>query len=154
MSGDTESLKFKIVLSGTGSPYPCNFTISIDDKVYINETTSATSTAYEFVASLTEGKHSLNIELLDKSGKHITKDSDGNLDQDFQLNIESIAIDDIDLAMLIWTLSKYYPKYPDNYEDLEQKAKTVVTDCVTLGWNGVWSLEFDSPFYLWLLENI
>jgi len=36
----------------------------------------------------------------------------------------------------------------------EDATRPVLTNCIDLGWNGEWQLEFDSPFYIWLLENI
>jgi hypothetical protein len=70
------------------------------------------------------------------------------------LTINNIYIDDIELKTLLWTESKYYPQYPTNYLDEQQKAIKMITGCVDLGWNGTWSLEFTSPFYLWLLDRI
>jgi hypothetical protein len=70
------------------------------------------------------------------------------------LNIDSIEVDEIDLGNLLWTASIYNPIYPDCYADQEQKNIKDITECVTLGWNGMWRLPFTSPFYIWLLENI
>jgi hypothetical protein len=70
---------------------------------------------------------------------------DDKIIHDVLLNIDSILIDDIELDRLIWTKSVYYPE--DKY------APKLVENCVNLGWNGQWVLEFSSPVYLWLLEN-
>jgi hypothetical protein len=74
------------------------------------------------------------------------------------LNIDSIEIDEIDLGSLLWTASKYYPNYPVVYKTKMQSEGVnlpeLVDNCVNLGWNGKWTLPFQSPFYIWLLENI
>jgi hypothetical protein len=85
-------------------------------------------------------------------------DSDGNIIQDLLLNIDTIEIDQIELGPLKWSLSEYYPEYPERYKsDVFRKGETLpesVNNCVNLGWNGTWKLPFTSPFYIWLLENI
>ena len=154
MSDKQESLKFKIGISGTGSPNSCQYRILLNDIVMIESESKAETVYHEFESTLTENQNSLIVELLDKSSKHVLKDDNENIIEDFLLNIHYIEIDEIDLGSLIWTHSKYYPKYPENYTNLEQKTQEVVTNCVNLGWNGKWVLEFDSPFYIWLLENI
>ena len=65
---------------------------------------------------------------------------------DVVLNIDSIAIDEIELDQLIWSSSKYFPK--------DENAPESMIECVNLGWNGRWELNFSSPVYLWFLENL
>lgn len=151
---DTEKLNFKIGLSGTGSATSHTFQILIDDKVYIEELTKPETTVYEFNCDLSEGEHYLKIKLLDKDNSKVVKDLEGNLIEDFLLNIDSVEIDDIDIDMLKWTHSSYFPVYPENYSDLDQKTIFEVKNCVTLGWNGTWQIALTSPIYIWLLENL
>lgn len=151
---DTEKLNFKIGLSGTGSATSCTFQILVNDTVYIEEQTKPETTVYEFDCDIQEGEHCLKIKLLDKDNIKVVKDSEGNLIEDFLLNIDSVEIDDIDIGALKWTHSSYFPEYPENYIDQQQKAISEVKNCVTMGWNGVWQIAFTSPFYVWLLENL
>ena len=65
--------------------------------------------------------------------------------QDMLLNIESLEIDDIELGTIKWTASKFVGDDP---------ARPVLEACVNLGWNGSYMLEFKTPYYLWLLENM
>ena len=52
----------------------------------------------------------------------------------------------------------YTPTYPEPWAtqqkeegiDLPKSFKNVTQ----MGHNGVWSFEFQSPFYMWLLENL
>jgi len=150
----TETINFKIGLSGTGSEHQCHFKIFIDDKELINELSSPSTKLYSFDTELTSGIHKLKIQLLDKSSIHTTKDELDNVSESYMLNIDSISIDDIDLGQLKWDMGKYYPIYPEEYNDLEQKKQAEIDKCVNLGWNGTWELTFESPFYIWLLENI
>ena len=97
----------------------------------------------EFTADLEEvTKHTICVRLLNKEDSDTVQNEDETeIVKDMLLNIEEIYLDDISLGTLKWTHSKYVAN-GKTYEN-----------CVNLGWNGDWILEFDSPFYLWLLEN-
>jgi len=58
------------------------------------------------------------------------------------LNIESIVIDDIDIGNLKWTLSKYIVDTP---VEVDGKTTDTLENCVNLGWNGAYTIEFDCP---------
>jgi len=67
------------------------------------------------------------------------------------LNIASIEVEDIGLGTLLWSRSVYKLDHPQKFNN---SVVTELTDCVNLGWNGTYQLEFKTPFYSWLLENI
>jgi hypothetical protein len=98
--------------------------------------------------------HTITIELCNKDSGDTKVDDIGNIVEDWLLAVENIFVDDISLDYLLWSESRYYPNYPDNYLDEQQKSVAELTECVHLGWNGKWQLSFTSPFYLWLLERI
>jgi hypothetical protein len=94
-----------------------------------------------------QDRNKISVELHSKRNNDTVTDSSGNIVNDVLLNIVGISIDDIDLGQLLWTKSVYYPDPSNMY------APNRLEQCVNLGWNGRWELEFDSPIYLWLLEN-
>jgi hypothetical protein len=152
---DKETLHFKIGLSGSSSKKDPEFSIAINGKEYVQSTLSGEIEYFEFDCELIEdAEYKLEISLLNKLPIDTIKDADDNITEDMLLSIKSIDIDDINLGPLIWTNSIYYPKYPDCYQNEEQKKISKVKNCVDLGWNGTWTLSFTSPFYVWLLENI
>ena len=158
---EKENLRFKIGLSGSSNRKQPEFVIKIDDEKLVHRklTQSPNTVEYfEFEHTITEGPHLLKIELINKAFGDTVLDSEGNIIEDLLLNIESIEIDDIDLGALKWTLSVYEPKYPERYErEQNRQGKALpkqVQNCVNLGWNGVWQLPIESPFYIWLLEKI
>ena len=67
------------------------------------------------------------------------------------LNIESIEIDDIDIGHLRYTASKYELVKKQVFNGA---IVSELKSCVNLGFNGTYVMQFDSPFYLWLLENL
>lgn len=154
----TENLFFKIGLSGISKVKQPKFAIKVDDVEYINTTLQQEPNIveyFEFNCDLADSEqHTLEIVLLNKESADTILDDQGNIIQDLILSINSIEMDEIDLGNILWTLGRYYPIYPDNYNDEEQKKNTEITGGVDLGWNGSWKLTFQSPFYVWLLENM
>jgi len=152
-----EVLHFKIGLSGTSSSKQPEFNISINNNIFHHATLTqgiGIIEYFEFDAEIDEGDNILGIESLNKLPEDTIKDESENVIDDMLLTIESIEIDDVDLGSLKWSVSLYYPKYPEVYLDEEQKKILEIKNCVHLGWNGTWKLPFSSPFYIWLLEHI
>jgi hypothetical protein len=159
---ETEKLKFKIGLSGTHPEKQPHFRLSVDgiEQVIASISTKVDEIEYfEFEVNLDEGDHNFSIELLNKGVGDTVLDETGQILADMLLNIDSIEIDDIDLGSLKWTLSSYEPEYPTKhvasvFKQSGEHPPKMVKNCVNLGWNGKWTLPFQSPFYIWLLENM
>lgn len=101
-------------------------------------------TVVKWSGILDEGNHRLIVELYNKD-VHQTVVENGKIIKDQILNIDNISFDEINIGFLKHTLSKYYPN---------TNTENPLTMCVNLGWNGRWELEFTTPVYIWLLENI
>ena len=159
---ESETLHFKVTLSGTPHHRSPEFQIGLDGFDYVTgliPSYNGVSTLYEFyVEGIQPGNHALTISFVNKVNTDTVLDANGNIIEDLLLNIEKIEIDDIDLGTLIWSKSTYDPIYPKSYvENMQQQGITLkpqLTECVNLGWNGTWKISFTSPFHLWLLENI
>ena len=150
---DKETLHFKIGLKGTFDEKAPKFTVGVNGIIYhTGKLTVPNEIEYvEFDAEFTDGDYYLEISLLNKVPTDTKKDDNENIIGDLLLSIDSIEIDDIELATLKWSKSLYYPIYPTSYTgDHVDEVK----NCVDLGWNGTWKLPFQVPFYIWLLENI
>jgi hypothetical protein len=146
----SEHLHFKIGLSGTYWNKTPAWQVQLDDQIQATGQVSvATDEVFyvEFDADIAEdASHVLKVSLTNKDNSDVVKAADDvTITQDMLLNIVSVDIDDISLGSLIWTHSEFVGDDPD---------RPVLTNCVTLGWNGTWSLKFDSPFYIWLLSNL
>jgi hypothetical protein len=156
-----ETLHFKIGLSGSSSTKHPQFAIFLNDKKFFDTvlTQGPNITEYfEFDADVEEGNCFLSIELKNKTILDTVLDKHGNIISDLLLNIDSIEIDEMDLGSLLWTESNYVPNYPESYKEkiaaTGQALLESLQNCVNLGWNGKWTLPFQSPFYIWLLESI
>lgn len=156
MSVEIEKIKFKIDLSGTywGEKTP-EYSISIDGnelaRGFITKPAGVRE-SIEFYADIEEGDRQLEIRFLNKdSSTDVVKDKDGNVAQDILLNIEGIEIDDIELGHLRYTRSFYKLDKKQLYQG---GIVSQLESCVNLGFNGTYTLKFQSPFYIWLLENL
>jgi hypothetical protein len=144
-----EKLHFKIGLSGTyWSKVPIYSILVNDTLLFTKEITTPSDEVFftEFDHELEEGPCTLKIRLENKDWKDTVQNDDKTeILKDMLLNIVSVEIDEIELGNLIFTKSEFVG---------DDATRPVLDKCVNLGWNGIWTLPFDSPFYIWLLENI
>jgi len=149
---DSEKLHFKINLSGTYWEKRPVYSILVNDNVIeTREIEAASGEVFctEFDTEITEGPATLKIRLENKEDSDVKKDNyesaEFNIIGDLLLHIKSVEIDEIDLGNLIYTKTKFVADDTD---------RPTLDKCIDLGWNGTWVLPFESPFYIWLLENI
>ena len=146
-SPSKENLKIKIVLSGTFWEKLPEYSILVDDTLIERGTVGSDPKTIEFETDVDEDcSHLLKIRLENKTDLDTVQNDDcTKILKDMLLNIESIEIDEVSLGQLIWDESKFVGDDPSRPE---------LKQCVNLGWNGTYILEFTSPYYLWLLENM
>jgi hypothetical protein len=156
----TEKLKFKLELYATMWDKPPIADIKINEKSYFKEEITSIKdkpTIIEFEHELEEGKsYNLIIDRLGK-GKNQAKKKKKKIIKDQRLNIKSIEIDEIDLGSLIYD-GVYKPNYPEPWASQQAKAGNKLPETLKnvtqIGHNGTWTFTFESPFYMWLLENL
>jgi hypothetical protein len=154
MSDNTETLKFRIGLSGTYFDKKPTYSVGINTTPMVNSTVEVLSDEIfyvEFESVLEENTENELFVRLENKSINDTITDDGVIVKDLLLNIHSIEIDEIDLSTLIWTNSVYQLDRPQKFNN---QVVTELKNCVNLGWNGAYKLQFTSPFYIWLLENI
>lgn len=143
----TEEITVDIELSSTywNDRYP-------GARVYINHTlifenliVEPTKVSWQGTA---QDHNKITVEMYNKNPGDTVLDNEGNIVNDVMLNINGVAIDEIELDNLLWTHSVYYPVAD------QSGAPESLKECVNLGWNGRWEFQFDSPIYLWLIENL
>jgi len=156
----TEKLKFKLELYATMWDKPPIADIKINEKSHFKEEITGTNdkpTIIEFEYELEEGK-SYNL-IINRSGKNVTqtKIEDGKIVKDQLLHIKSIEIDEIDIGGLIYE-GVYKPEYPEPWATQQTEAGNkppeTLKNVTLMGHNGTWTFTFESPFYMWLLENL
>lgn len=147
---EQEELKFEITLGATAWNKRPEFSVWLDDEKIAQDIIASDNHVVKFDRLISNGEHSLKIRLENKDQKTDTVISNGEIVKDLLLNIDNITIDDIGLGNLLWD-ANYVLDCPQEYQG---KTITKLDNCVNLGWNGTYVLNFTSPFYIWLLEKL
>ena len=156
----TEKLKFKLELYATMWDKPPIADIKINEKSYFKEEITGTNdkpTIIEFEHELEENKsYNFIIDRLGKDKKQ-TIVEDGKIVKDQLLHIKSIEIDEIDIGSLVYE-GVYKPEYLEPWATQQTEAGNkppeTLKNVTQMGHNGTWTFTFESPFYMWLLENL
>lgn len=138
----SESLDLEINLSSMWWDKPPRVKVWLNNNVIFRGLIES-PTSIKHTASLTEGNHVLRISLSEKNGRTQTIVEDGKIIKDQILNIDNIIMDDIDLGHLIYTNSKFVADLGSEHHNM-----------INLGLNGTWYMPFQTPIYVWLLENL
>ena len=96
----------------------------------------------------TDGEHTLKLILKNKTAAHTKIDEQGNILSDATLTISNLAFDEIKLGHMVTKLATY------DHDFNGTKAPVQDQFYGEMGCNGVVSLGFTTPVYLWLLENM
>ena len=140
----TEKLKFKLELHATMWDKPPVAEILINDKSHFTGDITGTEdkpTVVEFEHEFTEGeKCELIIKRSGKDKGQTVVNDNGDILKDQSLHIKSI------------------PEYPEPWATQQREAGTELPESfknvTSMGHDGTWKFKFESPFYMWLLENL
>ena len=157
----TEKLKFKLELFSTFWDKKPKLEILINEESKIIkdiDTTEQNPSIVEFEHECKEGEqYQLILKRTGKDKNQTVIDSDGKITKDQLLHIKSIEIDEIDIGSLIYE-GLYTPEYPEPWYSQQVKANKTpeksFKNATSMGHNGIWEFKFQSPFYMWLLENL
>ena len=156
----TEKLKFKIKLFSTHWDKKPTCDVLLNGKSFWNGEVSGTEkqpTEIEFEHDCEENKeYKLVLDRKNKvTGQTVVKN--GEIEKDQLLHIASIEIDEIELGSLVYE-GVYQPEYPEPWASQQRQAGTelpkTLKNVTQMGHNGTWTFAFNSPFYMWLLENL
>jgi hypothetical protein len=92
--------------------------------------------------------HSFEIHLLGKTPEHTVINDYGDIVSDVLLKIKDVQIDGTELEHIFTNKSTYTHDFNGT------GSVTVEKFYGTMGCNGVLKLNFSTPIYLWLLENM
>ena len=156
-----EKVNFKIELEGHGwdNKWPAAV-ISVNNKVYINTLVPGGTNFYKFDVELPENSnHVLSIAYTNKNYREdIVLDDTESIVKSKFLVVKNISIEDIELQHdIIYNLTSFTVSEDWYLKQNTKDPKTyplIIKNELTLSWNGVWELPFETPLYLWMLENI
>ena len=125
-------------------------------KVAVNDQTLldvelGTKLDYEQTVELEDdSNHQLTFTLYNKT-KYDTVVKDGVIEKDTLIKISNIELEDIDLTSMLSLNKELFYYEHDNNGSTDLKKHTLYD---TLGCNGTATINFTTPFYVWLLENL
>jgi hypothetical protein len=120
----------------------------IDDQLFFDNLITPGRHHVLHESHLADGSHRLQLVLKQKTQENTRVDDDGIILSDDLLRIQNLRINDLDMEQLIWNNARYI-------HDGNGSHKEIVDEFFgDMGCNGRVELEFDSPFYLWFLENV
>jgi hypothetical protein len=144
-----EAVSFQLSLSCAYTKNPPYFTVLHNDIPITNKLCVKDSTNISFKLDLEIDKFSDHCLKIERSGFDSLNEQ--------LLRLDKITADNIDLHNFFHN-SKFYPEYPEPWatEQLEQGKELPLyhKGWVEWGWNGTWVLEFQAPFYTWMLDNV
>lgn len=143
---DTFSLVAKII--NTDYAVPLGFEIWLDDQCLLDQEHVSQPIDFAREISDVQGKHNLRFVLKNKLPQHTTIDADGNILKDACIQLESVKIDDLDVTDIVCLESKYTHDF-NKSGDLAQHVFWGVMGC-----NGIASMDFTTPIYIWVIEKI
>ena len=157
----TEKLKFKLELYATMWDKPPHAETLLGDKSHFKGDITGTEDKpdiIEFEHEFMEGEKSeLIIERSGKTKGQTVINENGDVLQDQLLHIKSIEIDEINIGGLVYE-GVYTPIYPEPWASQQRRAgnelKESFKNVTQMGHDGTWRFKFESPFYMWLLENL
>jgi len=145
-----EKIKFEITLLSEFWDKKPTAQIYVDDTLKFSDYIDSKQ-QISFDHELDFGPHVLKIIRGNK-----TNDQSISFEKDQKLNLLSVSIDGINIRNIVWHYSWYEPKYPQPWAMMQQKQGITLESKVlgetTFGHNGVWYLNFISPFYQHLIN--
>ena len=93
-------------------------------------------------------EHELRLVLKGKLPEHTKIDEQGNIISDATLQISNVTIDELDVDKLFSEKCVYTHNFNDTQPEIQDTFHGIA------GCNGTISLQFNTPVYLWLLENM
>jgi hypothetical protein len=141
-----EKIKFKAVIDSEYFNNPPHLRISIGEDVLVDFPVTEETVIEKDLIVEDDKAYKLNFTLHDKS-KYDTVVEDGNIVKDTVIKVKQVELDNVDITSML-------PINKDNFYYIHNGSseKNIFYD--TMGVNGTSTLEFTTPFYVWLLENL
>jgi hypothetical protein len=142
------TVKISCVIDTTDCKSALGMEIWLDNQQIFNQdwVTEPQTVSYEF--SDRDADHELRFVMKNKTADYTIVDESGVIVKDACLVISDLAFDEIALGHIVTEKSVYTHDFNGNDSLTQHKFFG------QMGCNGVVSLKFTTPMYLWLLENM
>lgn len=141
-------LKLKFAVGPSEVPAGLLFTARLNGESFFSRTITETHHCEHEFEDADNGHYVLEFELSNKLPEHTRVDEAGTIVSDSVIEIKNIEIEEINIEKVIHEKSIYSHDFNGTQSLQTHKFYGI------MGCNGTVKFEFDTPFYLWLLENI
>jgi hypothetical protein len=146
MTPNTITVAF--TLNTTNPEAELGFEAWIDDEKFVDIAHVQNEQLVTLTIPDVDGSHELRLVLKNKTQAHTQIDEQGNIVSDATLTIKNLSFDEIVLGHMLTKLATYNHNFNGTKETIQDRFYGEI------GCNGTVSLKFDTPIYLWLLENM
>jgi hypothetical protein len=139
---------FCCTIAPTTAAVPLGMEVWIDDQKLFDQAHVQESHQISTDLSDDDGEHELRFVLKNKLPEHTQVDANNTIVSDARISVSNIEFDGIALNQLVPDLAEYQHNFNGSGELSVHKFYG------ELGCNGIVSLKFTTPVYLWLLEHM
>jgi hypothetical protein len=147
-----ETLAFSCDIEFSIPSKPIGFKIDLDgNTIYKTDGTEESTVSVVHNFDEDNNDHELNFYLSGKKDSHTVLDSDGTVIESAQVILSNIKFDEINLTEMLLSnddLMSYTHNHNGGTSEITQVFDPI------MGFNGVATLKFKTPIYLWLLEHM
>ena len=145
-----EKIEIKFTLEPTWFNNAPKIKVAINDNILLDTQLEEKLDFKQTVDLSEDSSHQLTFILYDKTNND-TVIKDGVIEKDTLIKISNIELEDTDLTSIL-SLNKELFYYEHDTNSSAQLKKHTLYD--TLGCNGTATINFTTPFHIWLLENL
>lgn len=143
-----DQVKFQCKISNSDPSCALGLSIWLDDKEIYNNTWVKQEELIEYSFNDTDSEHQLKWVLSGKTDQHTQINDQGNIIKDALIIVTDVGFDDIKLGHCFSELSTYQHDFNGHGQSVTETFNN------HMGCNGTVTLDFTTPVYLWLLENM
>ena len=146
-----ETVEVKFTLEPVWFNNAPNIKVAINNNILLDTQLEEKLDFKQTVELSEDDSHQLTFTLYDKTDNDTVISEDGVIEKDTLIKISTLELEDIDLTSML-SLNKESFYYEHDTNGSAQLEKHTLYD--TLGCNGTATINFTTPFYVWILENL
>lgn len=139
---------FQFGLLPSSSTAQLVITVSVNNTVVFGPCAVVSEQTVTVPLSDDAGSHELHIDLSGKLPEHTAVDADGTIVSDAVIEVTNPMLDATDMRKIFFKLSRYHHNTNGTTDAVDQPFYGI------MGCNGRVTLSFETPAYLWLLDNM
>ena len=139
---------FNCKIGTSNAEIPLGMEVWIDDQKIFDQEHVRQDHRIDYEFDDDEGEHELRFVLKNKLPEHTSIDRDGKIISDATLFVSNIRFEDMSCQQIAYESAEYLHSFNGSGELTTQRFYG------EMGCNGIASLKFITPIYLWLLEKM